>query len=102
MNLQKKWKRQGIMVMDKSKLTEMLQKGVVTVEFTKVNGEYRKMEATLKADMMPQVVREIEEKAVPRKKNEDALSVWDINAEGWRSFRWDKLQTVNGEAFSNG
>ena len=88
--------------MDKSKAVEALHEGVVVVEFTKVNGEYRKMEATLKADMLPEVVREIEEKAQPRKKSEDAMSVWDINAEGWRSFRWDKLQTVNGEAFSNG
>jgi hypothetical protein len=90
------------MVMDKSKAIEALNEGVVVVEFTKVNGEYRKMEATLKADMLPEVVKEIEEKAAPRKKNEDALSVWDINANGWRSFRWDKLQTVNGEVFANG
>lgn len=88
--------------MDKSKTIEALHEGVVVVEFTKVNGEYRKMEATLKADMLPEVVKEIEEKAEPRKKNEDALSVWDINANGWRSFRWDKLQTVNGEVFANG
>lgn len=88
--------------MDKSKLTELLHEGVVTVEFTKVNGEYRKMEATLKADMLPEVVREIEEKAEPRKKSDASLSVWDINANGWRSFRFDNLQTVNGEAFTNG
>lgn len=88
--------------MEKSKAIEALHEGVVVVEFTKVNGEYRKMEATLKADMLPEAVKEIEEKAAPRKKNEDALSVWDINANGWRSFRWDKLQTVNGEVFANG
>ena len=85
--------------MDKSNVISLLKEGVVTVEFTKVNGEYRKMEATLQAERMPEVVAEINEKA-PRKKNEDALSVWDINAEGWRSFRWDKLQTVNGENFA--
>lgn len=88
------------MVMDKSSLKQLLGEGVVTVEFTKVNGEYRKMEATLKADMMPEVVREIEDKA-PRKKVDTSLSVWDINANGWRSFRFDNLQTVNGEAFVN-
>lgn len=85
--------------MVKSNVISLLQEGVVTVEFTKVNGEYRKMEATLQAERMPQAVVEVEEKA-PRKKNEDALAVWDINAEGWRSFRWDKLQTVNGESFA--
>lgn len=88
--------------MDKSKLNELLHEGVVVVEFTKVNGEYRKMEATLKADVLPEVVVKEETKEATRKKNEDALSVWDVNAEGWRSFRFDKLQTVNGEAFTNG
>jgi len=53
----------------------------------------------LQADKMPEVVAEIEKKA-PKKKSDSSLSVWDINAEGWRSFRWDKLQTVNGEVFA--
>jgi hypothetical protein len=87
------------MVMDQSNVVTLMKEGVVTVEFTKVNGEYRKMEATLQADRMPEVVAEIEKKA-PKKKSDSSLSVWDINAEGWRSFRWDKLQTVNGEVFA--
>jgi hypothetical protein len=87
------------MVMDQSNVVALMKEGVVTVEFTKVNGEYRKMEATLQSDKMPEVVAEIEEKA-PKKKSDTSLSVWDVNAEGWRSFRWDKLQTVNGEVFA--
>jgi len=87
------------MVMDQSNVVALMKEGVVTVEFTKVNGEYRKMEATLQSDKMPEVVVEIEEKA-PKKKSDTSLSVWDVNAEGWRSFRWDKLQTVNGEVFA--
>jgi len=85
--------------MDQSNVVALMKEGVVTVEFTKVNGEYRKMEATLQSDKMPEVVVEIEEKA-PKKKSDTSLSVWDVNAEGWRSFRWDKLQTVNGEVFA--
>lgn len=87
--------------MDKSSVVGLLNEGVVVVEFTKVNGEYRKMEATLQADKMPAAVVEIEQKAVPRKKSDESLSVWDINASGWRSFRWDKVQTVNGEKFGD-
>ena len=83
--------------MEKSDVISALHKGVVTVEFTKVNGEYRKMQATLKEDMLPAVT--VSETQSTRKKNEDALSVWDVNAEGWRSFRWDKVQTVDGVAF---
>ena len=26
-----------------------------------------------------------------RKVNEEVCVVWDMNAEGWRSFRWDKV-----------
>jgi len=87
------------MVMDKSNVIALMKEGVVTVEFTKVNGDYRKMEATLQPERMPEVVVEIEEKS-PKKKSDTSLSVWDVNAEGWRSFRWDKLKTVNGESFA--
>jgi len=85
--------------MDKSNVIALMKEGVVTVEFTKVNGDYRKMEATLQPERMPEVVVEIEEKS-PKKKSDTSLSVWDVNAEGWRSFRWDKLKTVNGESFA--
>lgn len=85
--------------MEKSKVIEALKDGVAVVEFTKVNGEYRKMEATLNEGMLPTVeVVETTETKTPRKRNDESLSVWDINAEGWRSFRWDKLLTVNGIA----
>lgn len=85
--------------MDKSEIIALLNEGVVEVEFLKTNGEYRKMSATLKAELLPEVVREIEEKAAPRKKNDDALAVWDYDAKGWRSFRWDRLEKVNGVDF---
>lgn len=85
--------------MGKSEVVALLNEGVVEVEFLKTNGEYRKMSATLKPELLPEVVREIEEKAEPRKKSEDALAVWDCDAKGWRSFRWDRLEKVNGVDF---
>lgn len=84
--------------MDKFEVTQLLKEGVVEIEFFKSNGEYRKMSATLKEDILPDVVREIEEKA-PRKKSDDALAVWDCDSKGWRSFRWDRLEKVNGANF---
>ena len=30
-----------------------------------------------------------------RKVNEDVLSVWDVKAKGWRSFRWGLISEVN-------
>ena len=29
-----------------------------------------------------------------RKINEEVLSVWDVKAEGWRSFRWGLISSV--------
>lgn len=83
--------------MEKSEVVKALTEGVVTVEFLKVNGEYRKMDATLRQDILP-VVDESESKSA-RKKSDESLSVWDVNADGWRSFRWDKVQAVNGVKF---
>ena len=82
--------------MEKSDVIKALNERVVTVEFTKLNGEYRKMEATLKDDILPE---KVSEDTTGRKKNEDALSVWDVNAEGWRAFRWDKVTAVDGNPF---
>jgi hypothetical protein len=36
-----------------------------------------------------------ENSATTRKKSDEALAVWDIEAQGWRSFRWDSVKTVN-------
>lgn len=85
--------------MDQFEVTQLLKEGIVEVEFLKSNGDYRKMSATLKTDILPEVIREIEEKAEPRKKNDESLAVWDCDAKGWRSFRWDRLQKVDGVDF---
>ena len=85
--------------MNKEDAMKMLREDVVTVEFEKVNGEMREMNATLREDQMPEIVREIEEKA-PRKKSEEALSVWDVDKQAWRSFRWDNLKKVNGQVYN--
>ena len=34
-----------------------------------------------------------------KKVNPDVQAVYDIEAQGWRSFRWDSVQTVNGKNF---
>jgi len=85
--------------MDKSNVIEQLKDGVATVRFTKLNGEMREMRATLNENQMPEIVAEIENKA-PRKKSENALSVWDVDKQAWRSFRWDRLEKINGVAYN--
>lgn len=69
-----------------------LKAGVVTVEFEKTNGELRKMSCTLHPEYLP---KDFDPNAEPKKKpNPDVRSVWDINKQAWRSFRWDSVKSV--------
>jgi hypothetical protein len=76
-------------------LTEMLHTEEVTVTFTKKDGTERVMRCTLKPEALP-VVEEVKETTskATKTKSEDSLSVWDLDATGWRSFRWDSLKSI--------
>ena len=68
-------------------MKEMLLTSQCRVIFTKVNGEERNMVCTLKEDVIPKATKDpITQKKV-RDLNEEVLAVWDVNKEGWRSFR---------------
>lgn len=88
-------------MIDKYALREDLKNGVVTVVFEKNDGTERTMRATLSDLYVPQV----EEPAmlseydgnVPKKArqlNDDVQPVWDIDAGGWRSFRYDSVKQL--------
>jgi len=81
---------------DRNEILNALRNGDVIVEFTKVNGDYRKMICTLNESVVPKATKEdpLTQKKV-RAINEDVCVVWDINAKGWRSFRWENV--VNAE-----
>lgn len=73
-------------------------KGVLTVQpatitFTKKDGTERVMNCTLRGDMLPVV--EIKEDKTPRKQNDSVLSVYDIDAQGWRSFTVNAVKRVS-------
>lgn len=78
----------------KEQITSELHKGVAEVSFTKVNGDTRIMECTLKHDLLP--VADMPKKKTDRvkKPNDKVLSVWDVNAKGWRSFRVENVFDV--------
>ena len=65
-----------------------LKQNVCEVTFNKVNGEQRVMTCTLKEDTLPPAKKDdpLTLKKV-REINENVVSVWDVNAKGWRSFR---------------
>ena len=66
-----------------------LEKGVVKVTFNKVNGDQRVMDSTLN----PAVLAEHGYDTPPEKRTtqSDAIAVFDVNAKGWRSFKWSKV-----------
>jgi len=76
-------------------LTGMLKVGEVTVTFTKKDGTERVMRCTLNPDNLPKI--EIKEEKKERKKSEDSLAVYDIEAKGWRSFVFRSVRRVNIE-----
>ena len=75
-------------------LRELLRERVVGVTFIKKDGTERVMQATLSENFIPEV-QNSEKTATTRKKSDEALAVWDIEAQGWRSFRWDSVKQVN-------
>lgn len=81
---------------DRNEILNALKQGDVIIEFTKVNGDYRKMTCTLNESVVPKAEKEdpLSQKKV-RAINPEVCVVYDVNANGWRSFRWDNV--VNAE-----
>lgn len=84
--------------MEKSKVVDMLKNETVDLEFVKKDGTLRVMTCTLQEDKLPAQV-DLEEHVQKKAPNPDILAVFDVINQGWRSFRWDSLKKVNGEAF---
>ena len=74
--------------MDRNVIQQALKENVVEVTFTKINGDERVMTCTLDSKLLPPATKDdaMSQKKV-RELNEEVLSVWDVNAQGWRSFR---------------
>jgi|TARA_R110000787_G_C13284866_1_gene432929 hypothetical protein len=74
---------------DQAFVKSALVDGVIEIEFLKADGSVRKMNATLNESVVPHV-----EENAERKANPDTQVVWDTEVNGWRSFRWDRLQGI--------
>ena len=73
-------------------MKDLLQNAVSNVSFTKKNGDERIMQCTLMPEHLPAI--EVKEDAEKTEKavNTEVLAVWDLQAEGWRSFRLDSVK----------
>jgi hypothetical protein len=74
--------------LSKSNIKNMLTTDIVNVKFKKADGSERLMKCTL----LEGWVKEYEKKSEKtRPVSEDTLSVWDVEKNGWRSFRYDSI-----------
>ncbi len=71
-------------------LIEFLREGVVTVDFTKVDGAPRTMNCTTSEEIIP-VENIVKESS--KKKNDEVAVVWDLDKSAWRSFRLDSVNS---------
>ena len=69
----------------------LLKSQEVTISFTKKDGSERKMLCTLVENKIPS---EKLPKNSGKSKSNDALAVFDIEKDAWRSFRWDSVTKI--------
>jgi hypothetical protein len=77
---------------DKTELKNKLSNNVVSVIFEKTDGTERHMTCTLMEKYIPE--KNTSTRHVPRQDNDNVLAVWDIENNGWRSFRIDSLRKI--------
>tara|TARA_Y100000310_G_scaffold84955_1_gene81815 strand:+ start:521 stop:811 length:291 start_codon:yes stop_codon:yes gene_type:complete len=77
-------------------MVESLHKGICKVTFEKVDGTNRIMNCTLKPNILAKesgggfIAEEM--KLTEAAKNTNVIPVWDMDAQGWRSFRIDSVE----------
>lgn len=74
--------------MQANRLRDELRDNILTVTFTKVNGEERVMNCTLISSYLP-------ETRSGSKSSDKVITVWDVDKNAWRAFRPDSVKSVN-------
>lgn len=72
-------------------LRGLLQNEEVKITFTKKDGTEREMLCTLVSDKIPS---EQSPKNTGKAQSDEAIAVFDLENEGWRSFRWDSVTKI--------
>ena len=79
-----------MMTFDETK--KLLNEGVCNITFTKADGTQRIMRCTTKDSLIPnEKLPKSNDDAKPRKQNTEVVSAWDLDKSDWRSFRLDRL-----------
>jgi hypothetical protein len=85
-------------MIDRYELKQILENSVTTVVFTKVNGEQREMKCTLLSEYLPKTDvagKQLLTETLTKEENPSTLRVWDVENNGWRSFRMDSINSVS-------
>ena len=90
----------------KESMVESLHKGICKVTFEKVDGTTRIMNCTLKPTILAQESGggfiQKETQLTEEAKNSEVVPVWDIDSQGWRSFRVGSVQGFETGSLLNG
>jgi len=77
---------------EKNWLLSLLRSEVVDITFTKKDGSERIMKCTLLESKIPS---EKMPKGTEKAKNDEVVPVFDIENDGWRSFRWESIRAIH-------
>ena len=69
-------------------IKQALDRGLVEVVFVKKDGTQRTLVATLREDLIPE---DQKPKGDERVASIEVQPVYDVENDGWRSFRWDSV-----------
>lgn len=73
-----------------NELNTLLKEQTLVVTFNKLDGDKRIMSCTKDFGKIPEDKRPKSDRQPPS----GHVTVWDINAEGWRSFKYDRVTEV--------
>ena len=79
--------------MNQIELIEDLQKKILRITFTKVDGTTRVMKCTLNRSLT-EFTTPVSKAFKERTKNEEVIAVWDVENSAWRSFRLANVTKV--------
>jgi len=77
---------------EKDWLLGLLRSQIVYITFTKKDGSERILKCTL---MESEIPTEKVPKGTEKSKNDEVVPVFDVENDGWRSFRWDSIKQIN-------
>lgn len=84
---------------EKEWLKNILRTTHATIVFEKKDGTLREMKCTLSESRIPSEFMPKNEKTSTRAVNDNALAVFDLEKNAWRSFRYDSIKEIHFDSY---